>query len=1071
MKQTSCQSTPGTRSCYISYPHPVLHSLQVLVIFFSWIFVFLSLFQNHFQSNLPPFPSTPASGPPCLPIPHSSVAKFLDNLQTTLLCQSSITRHGLRFPRYTNFLFSMLLLLAGDINLNPGPSTLNFSHLNTRSVSSITTEINKPAVLQEFITDHSLDILALTETWLSPNTLPSTLNSLTPPSYSILHSPRLSGKGGGLALIYRSHLKIQIVSIPQFSSFESFCVRFSISSTSYTILTIYRPPLTSKSLFNSELSTLLEDLASHPSELIITGDFNIHIDDQNSSSTSSFLTLLDTFGLSQLVSFPTHISGHTLDLLITRTASNIVSEIDFTLSSISDHSAILSVLSVPSHSRTPRITKLIRNIKSINTVIFSNDILSSCLYSAPASTLHAYCQQFSATLSMLLDKHAPLKTISCRSQSCKPFITPEILKEKSKRSKLESIFRRNKTAANKARFKQQARLLDKLITASRRSYYRTLISNSSYQPKKLWSALDALLSRKSPPCFPTSIAPDQLASSFLNFFGDKITKLCSTFTQTSTSCVSALNKPPFTPPHLSSFAPATADEVRAAILSASNATCSLDSIPTRLLKSCLDSLIHPITTIINLSLSAGVFPDDLKTAIVTPLHKKHSLPHEELSSYRPISNLNFISKVLERIIHSRLTNHLESFPSMCPFQSAYRKFHSTESALLRIYNDLLLAINHQKVSALILLDLSAAFDTIDHQILLSRLATNFGLSGTAFSLLSSYLKDRSQCVSIGSINSPSSTLHTGIPQGSVLGPLLFCLYTSPLGHLLSDTPVSYHLYADDTQLYISFSSSDSIPNLNILSSALDSVYSWLYSNRLSVNPTKTEYLLIGTPQQRSKLVSSSIVFRGNLLKPSENCRNLGVVFDSHLSFKKHFSDVCRSSFYHIRQLRQIRSSLDKNSATVLANALVSSKLDYCNSLFYGLPASSLDRFQRVQNALARVVIPSVKRHHHISPTLQKLHWLPIPQRITFKIASLTFKTLHQKQPSYLAELLIPYNPSRILRSSDKNLLVVPNIKSAQGRRSFSFAAPTIWNSLPPALRASPTFESFHRDLKTHLFPP
>ena len=163
-------------------------------------------------------------------------------------------------------------------------------------------------------------------------------------------------------------------------------------------------------------------------------------------------------------------------------------------------------------------------------------------------------------------------------------------------------------------------------------------------------------------------------------------------------------------------------------MSSSDTSCDLDAIPTSLLKSCLDVLIKPITIIVNMSLSEGSFPSTFKHALVKPLLKKHNLPQDELSSYRPISNLNFVSKVLERIIHARISSHLESFPSITPFQSAYRQFHSTETALLRIQNDLLLAINKQKVSALVLLDLSAAFDTIDHKILLSRLSSFYGLS-------------------------------------------------------------------------------------------------------------------------------------------------------------------------------------------------------------------------------------------------------------------------------------------------------------------------------------------------------
>src|SRR6478609_2607019 len=245
--------------------------------------------------------------------------------------------------------------------------------------------------------------------------------------------------------------------------------------------------------------------------------------------------------------------------------------------------------------------------------------------------------------------------------------------------------------------------------------------------------MNSLLSRTLPQNLPTFSSASNLATSFLNFFTDKVTKLSASFPSVP------LISPHCPPPNLFQFLPATTAEVRKIILTSSSTTCCLDSIPTSLLKSCIDVLITPITTLVNLSLSEGSFPANFKTATVRPLLKKHSLSHEDLSSYRPISNLNFVSKVLEHLIHTRLANHLQSFPSFCPFQSAYQRFHSTETALLRIHNDLALAINQLKVSPLVLLDLSAAFDTIDHRIFIQRLTTTFGISGPALPLLSSYL--------------------------------------------------------------------------------------------------------------------------------------------------------------------------------------------------------------------------------------------------------------------------------------------------------------------------------------------
>ena len=225
-------------------------------------------------------------------------------------------------------------------------------------------------------------------------------------------------------------------------------------------------------------------------------------------------------------------------------------------------------------------------------------------------------------------------------------------------------------------------------------------------------------------------------------------------------------------------------------MSSSNMTCNLDPIPTTLLKSCIDSLIVPITSIVNKSLKEGVFPSAFKTAHVIPLLKKPSLDKKYLKNYRLVSNLSFISKVVEKVVASRLLTHVELNDLSNPNQSAYRKNHSTETTLLKITNDISTNMEKKRVTVLTLLDLSAAFDTIDHAALLKLLSSWFGISGIALDWIQAYLYDRGQTVKIGENLSDSYTIKFGVPQGSVLGPIIFTLYTTPPSSIIKKTFIS-----------------------------------------------------------------------------------------------------------------------------------------------------------------------------------------------------------------------------------------------------------------------------------------
>lgn len=402
-------------------------------------------------------------------------------------------------------------------------------------------------------------------------------------------------------------------------------------------------------------------------------------------------------------------------------------------------------------------------------------------------------------------------------------------------------------------------------------------------------------------------------------------------------------------------------------------------------------------------------------------------------------------------------------------QSAYRRSHSTETALLRLLNDVQCAADRGSRSLLILLDLSAAFDTIDIDTLFSRLESTFGITGTVLAWLKSYLKDRSFYVRVGSERSATVISEHGVPQGSVLGPLLFTLYIAPIANVISSFNVNHLQYADDTQMYVALSSDDSVANLELCANA---VHSWFGQNGLALNPDKSEAILMGTDARlRISENVDSVNVAGSLIPVQDNVKSLGVTLDSTLSFKKHVDNVCKSCSHHIRALRHIRKSISEETAVSIACALVTARLDYCNALLYGVSQSNIDRLQRVQNSLARAVA-GVGKYDHITHTLKRLHWLPISSRITYKYALITYKTITTGQPVYLSDLIKLNQPMRTLRSSSHRLLHVddnpPN--SIFASRAFYYAAPAIWNNLPYTLiDSSFSLPVFKRHLKTHLY--
>lgn len=297
------------------------------------------------------------------------------------------------------------------------------------------------------------------------------------------------------------------------------------------------------------------------------------------------------------------------------------------------------------------------------------------------------------------------------------------------------------------------------------------------------------------------------------------------------------------------------------------------------------------------------------------------------------------------------------------------------------------------------------------------------------------------------------------------------MYTKPLSQLIISHSVESQSFADDTQLYQSVSPSTIVSSLSSLELCIRDIKSWMVQNKLKLNDDKTEALFIhSSSKQLSYPQPACISVCDTQIPFAHSAKNLGVSISDDMSVDSQVQTICNSAYCELRRIGTIRHLLSVHTAKILVCAFVLSKLDYCNSLLYGCPQHLIYKLQKVQNSAARLVL-RVSRYHHVQPLLKSLHWLPIKARIDYKIATLCHSYFNGTAPSYIIDMLSPYTPPRQLRSSsDSRILCVPLARTKSfGERSFSFSAPSVWNSLPREIRHIHSLPSFKTALKTHLF--
>jgi hypothetical protein len=640
----------------------------------------------------------------------------------------------------------------------------------------------------------------------------------------------------------------------------------------------------------------------------------------------------------------------------------------------------------------------------------------------------------------VMDVHAPLKTITVKGDGLKPWYD-------------ESI--------------HEARVL-------RRKYER-MHSKSKLEVRQMYVAqsrcVGSLLNSNLPASLPTDLPFKEMPQAFCNFFHGKVHRIRS---ELDNDAEQPDMEEASSPPELNVFLECEPADVKKIIQQSAPKTCMLDPIPTTLLKDprVLACTLPTITLILNRSIQSGKFPSCLKRALVTPALKKPGLAVNEMKNYRPVSNIHFIGKIMEKVVVQQLNDHITHHHLYDDLQSAYRKGASTETAMLYIKTEAERILDAGDAVLMVLLDLSAAFDTIDHVILIRRLQAEVGLRGAPLAWLASYLEDRTQSVRVGGLLSEPSPLTIGVPQGSVLGPLLFLIYISPLRRIIDDHGIKRHGYADDTQLYCAIKPKSPellSQQLRRMERCLESVRIWMKKNKLKLNDDKTELLIICSKPELVKNVTIKI---GNAtIHPSKTARNLGAYLDDHLSMEAQVNNTLRSVYFHLRRIARIRGQLTVASCAKVINATVTSRLDYHNALLLGLPARRVKKLQIAQNNAAHLLTQTPRRDH-ITPVLARFHWLLVEKRVEFKALTLLFKGVHSNMaPDYLKNMCSIYTPTRALRSANDPLkLCVPRARNSYGSRSVKTLGAKLWNSLPISIRNSCSIHVFKKLLKTHFFP-
>ena len=480
-----------------------------------------------------------------------------------------------------------------------------------------------------------------------------------------------------------------------------------------------------------------------------------------------------------------------------------------------------------------------------------------------------------------------------------------------------------------------------------------------------------------------------------------------------------------------------------------------DKISCIILKEIKDIIAQPLSLVVNQAFNTGVFPSKLKLAKVIPLYKKGD--KTSIENYRPISLLPCMSKVLEKIINIQLYDYFQSNHLLYKSQYGFRKHHSTEFASLELVDTIQQQLDLKLDPFAVFLDMSKAFDTLDHEILLQKFSF-YGVQNTSLNLFKSYLSERSQFVSIGGTSSPLRTINTGVPQGSILGPLLFIIYINDL-HMASDK-FNYILYADDTTLIGNISNfkssnmqSSITDNINI---ELDKICDWLAVNKLSLNASKSNYMIFHHRQTKLKSTSIPILeMNHTLIKQVNEFSFLGLTVKNHMDWNSHITNISNKITKTMGIMNRIKKSIPQQILNLMYNSLILPHIYFCITAW----GFKCNRIFTLQKKALRIITKS-KFNSHTEPLFRELSMLKVEHIFQMQCLKLYYNVINERTPDFFSNMFKLKSRMHTHETRQKNYIHIAGTRTTSAKQCIRQYIPTVLTSIPTLVSDKITTHSY-----------